>query len=172
MDRHFVTGSFVSHAGFLGETEYAAVLDSIVIACVDIILVNITGEMLLGKRTTEPQPDYWIIGGRMKPGESLEEAAARNLKRELGIELGTDRFTYLTTLSLVWARRAQEPKDNGSHTISVTMVANVSDGEIAGIRPNEEYSELLWIRPATVRYGTGFHPALVQYAEELLARTK
>jgi len=153
----------------MGDREYAAVLDSIVIACVDIILINGMREMLLGKRTREPQPDYWIIGGRMKPGESFEEAAARNIKRELGIELGPERFTYLTTLSLVWARRAQEPKDNGSHMISITMAANVNDEEIASIRPNDEYSELRWIRPATIRYGTGFHPALIQYAEELLA---
>ena len=51
--RHFVTGKFESHAGFLPDEIYTKVLDSIVVTCVDVV-VFYQWKMLLGKRAIEP----------------------------------------------------------------------------------------------------------------------
>lgn len=144
MHRHFVTGSFKSHATHLSDEDYGILLDTVAIACVDIVVLNQYDEMLLGKRTREPQPDWWIIGGRMIPGESFEQAAARNLLRELGLDIEPNRFHYLDTFSLVWSKRTQPPQNNGCHTISITMFVTLTDREITTITPNDEYSELKW----------------------------
>lgn len=162
---HFEEEGFVSHAKFLPDEIYAQVLDSIVIACVDIALIDSDGEMLLGKRQVEPQADWWIIGGRMRPGESFEEAASRNVKRELGLTINPNRFHYLCTYSTVWAMRAQKPKANGSHSVSITMVLRVSDDEITRIQHNEEYAALQWMDVHRVANSSNFHPAVVMVAK-------
>lgn len=55
--RHFVTGEFKPPAAFLSDEDYSKMLDSMVIACIDCILLNRKGEMLLGKRKSEPLKD-------------------------------------------------------------------------------------------------------------------
>jgi ADP-ribose pyrophosphatase YjhB (NUDIX family) len=164
---HFVTGKFTSHATWLSEKKYAMVLDNVVITCVDIICLY-RGKMLVGKRTQEPWPKEWIVGGRQKPGESFEQAGARNLKRELGLTIDPRRLRYFSATSLVWDTRAQPPQHHGCHVTSITLVCRLSRQEVAAIRPNEEYSEVQWVEPRSIiRRKKFFHPALVVWAKQL-----
>lgn len=159
--QHYVEEGFVSRAKFMSDEDYSAALDSLVLACVDVVVVNRdSGKMLLGKRVQEPQADWWIIGGRMRPGESFHETISRNVKRELGLEIEPSRFQYLCIYSTVWARRAQEPKDHGSHTISITMLLEVSDEEANMIAPNEEYEYIQWVSTQRVVEDESLHPAV------------
>lgn len=165
---HFVTGDFKSHAGFLSDEDYAKVLDNIVITCADCLVIN-KNKILLGKRTYEPQPDWWIIGGRMRPGESFETAAARNTKREIGLDIKPSRFRYFSAYSSVWARRAQAPQDHGSHTISIIMILEISNTEAEAIKLGEGFEKIQWIKPKDIiARAKEFHPELVSYARDLI----
>lgn len=157
---HFVTKQFISHGQYLNDTDYAKVLDNVVIAVVDCVLINYGKEILLGKRTREPWPNWWMIGGRMKPGESFEQTAARNVKRELTLDIDPARFIYVGCYSMVWGMRAQAPQENGCHTLSVTMMLRVSEDETRQIMPNDEYHELKWIKLADAEKDGDLHPAL------------
>ncbi|MEK6883755.1 MAG: NUDIX domain-containing protein, partial [Nanoarchaeota archaeon] len=97
---HFHEKGFIPHSEFLSEENYAMVLDNVVVTCVDICVINTKGQILLGKRTWYPMPNWWIIGGRMKPGESFNESASRNIKRELGLNISPDRFERLWEYSM------------------------------------------------------------------------
>ncbi len=166
--RHFIEKGFTPQGRRLGDEAYAQAIDSLVIACVDIILLDAKGEMLLGKRSYYPAKGWWIVGGRMRPGESFEEAAARNVKRELGLEISTERFSCLGLYSFVWAIRRQPPVENGSHTISVTMTLAVTDSEKAEVHPNEEYEEMKWWDPKLVAQDPQFLLPIRQYAIDIL----
>src|SRR5947209_4485068 len=83
-DRQYVTGERPGgRAALLPEAQYVAALDALVIVCVDVIPLH-EGRMLLSRRTREPQPDWWINGGRMRAGELYGEAAARLMRTEIG----------------------------------------------------------------------------------------
>lgn len=168
---HFVTGDFKSHSGWVTDEEYGRIRDNIVRTVVDCILIN-KGKMLLGKRSREPQSDWWVIGGGMKPGESFEQAAKRNLKRELNLDINLSRFRYFDIYSFVWSKRTEPPQENGCHDVSVTMILEISDEEIARITPNDEYEDLDWFDPKIVAKSENFHPAVVIYATELIAYLK
>jgi ADP-ribose pyrophosphatase YjhB (NUDIX family) len=157
----YIEPNYEPHPVFLSDEIYAQVLDSIVITCVDIVLVN-NGRILLGKRAWYPQADWWLIGGRMKPGEELEATAARNLKRELGLTIAPDRFSYLTAFSTAWRLRRHAPADHGTHTTSFVMTVTLTDTEAASIKLNEEYTAQQWIAPADLLANPQFHPALRQ----------
>lgn len=68
--------------------DYKKIVEVLPILCVDIIIKNRTGEYLLIKRANEPLKDqWWVIGGRVLKGESLEQAAKRKVKEEVGLEI-------------------------------------------------------------------------------------
>ncbi len=51
-----------------------------------------------------------LRSGCPQAGETPAEAAARNVLRELKIDISPDRFKYLCHASLLWQFRHQEPK--------------------------------------------------------------
>ena len=53
----------------------ARALDCFVKGCADLFLTDAKGRVCLGKRKVHPQPDWWLLGGRMKAGDTIQEAA-------------------------------------------------------------------------------------------------
>jgi len=60
-----------------------------------VLPVNAEGQVLLlfGCDPARPDSPYWFtIGGVVEPGETLEQAAVRELREETGIEVGPDEL--------------------------------------------------------------------------------
>ena len=96
------------------------------------LVISSDGEsVLLGQRKVEPQPDWWFIGGRARPGDTTREAASRNVKRELGLELPPERFSVVGTYSMVWRMRQQDPATNGTADISTVHALQLTAEEEA-----------------------------------------
>lgn len=68
--------------------QYKDILNVLPILCVDIVARNSSGEYLLIKRKNEPKKGrWWVIGGRVLKGETLEQAVIRKVKEETGIKV-------------------------------------------------------------------------------------
>ena len=68
--------------------KYVDIVKDLPILCADIVLQNTRGEYLLIKRNNEPLKDeWWVIGGRVLKGETMEEAAIRKVKQETGLQI-------------------------------------------------------------------------------------
>ena len=68
--------------------KYVDIVKDLPILCADIVLQNTRGEYLLIKRNNEPLKDeWWVIGGRVLKGETMEEAAIRKVKQETGLKV-------------------------------------------------------------------------------------
>jgi ADP-ribose pyrophosphatase YjhB (NUDIX family) len=172
---HFVTGNFTPQNVYLGDKEYGMALDCLVKACTDLLILDSDDhsdcKLLLGKRIVEPQPDWWYVGGRMKPGETPEQSISRLVKRELHLLVEPSRFQQLGTHSYVWARRQQPPMDNGTCDISVVLTLVLLPGEADCIYMDEkEYSEFRWFSVSEVIADASFHPALRASARDIWQR--
>ena len=122
-------------------------------------------------RKVEPQPDWWFVGGRARPGDTTQAAAARNVKRELGLAIDAARFEVLAHYSFVWRFRQQAPQANGTADISTVHTLRLTAEEAAAVKLDErEYRDSRWIATTEVIEGEGFHPALRQAARDLLAQ--
>ncbi len=181
--KHFVTGNFTSHASFVDDKTYSLILDNIVKATCDIVVVRESDRhVLLGKRVGLPWSDWWVPGGRLFCGEDIPTTVARILKRELGVDLyGASspsdkealqkRIRNLNHFTFCWDSRTQPPQENGTCDVSVITMITVSDAEVQGVtlKPSE-YSELKWIDPLSppVESAT-YHPALKQALRDLTA---
>lgn len=112
---------------FIPDDKYAQIMEALPILCVDVLLHNSKGECLLVKRANEPlKGQWWVIGGRVLKGETLEQAAIRKVKEEAGLIINsvkpigyyeeishTNRFGSLTPL----------------HAVSVVFSAVVDDSQ-------------------------------------------
>lgn len=68
--------------------QYKKIAEVLPILCVDVIIKNHNGEYMLIKRANEPlKGQWWVIGGRVLKGESLDQAAKRKVYEEVGLEI-------------------------------------------------------------------------------------
>jgi len=75
---------------FIPKEEYARIMGVLPILCVDVAVQNSEGQYLLIRRANEPLKDqWWVIGGRVLKGETLEQAAVRKVREEVGLNVGS-----------------------------------------------------------------------------------
>lgn len=68
--------------------EYSRIIEVLPILCVDVAVQNSKGEYLLVRRTNEPlKGKWWVVGGGVLKGETLEQAAIRKVKEEIGLKV-------------------------------------------------------------------------------------
>lgn len=73
---------------YLSDEDYDFIYSRSPRICVDLIIKNSKGEVLLTERDIEPYKNHWHFpGGRIKFRETAETAIQRILKGELGQEL-------------------------------------------------------------------------------------
>jgi colanic acid biosynthesis protein WcaH len=70
--------------------QYNQIIEVLPILCVDVIVMNTRGEYLLIKRANEPRKgQWWVIGGRLLKGETLEQAVLRKVCEETSLKVET-----------------------------------------------------------------------------------
>jgi len=159
---HYETGEYAKNSTFLEDEEYARALDCIVKGCADVLLRDSEGRILIGYRNVEPAANGpWFIGGRIKVGDSVFQAARINVRRECKIDIKEERFEVVHTSTHVWAKRKQAPSENGTGDVIVVSTATITDEEKANVEMvNTEYDGYAWKTPEEILKGEEFHPAL------------
>src|SRR3990167_946955 len=67
------------------EKEYRKIVGLVPIVCVDVVLAY-RGKYILVKRATEPLKGlWWVVGGRLRKGETTRLAAKRKVWEEVGL---------------------------------------------------------------------------------------
>lgn len=142
----FAEEGFVSHQEFLPDSEYARVLDNIIIPCLDLVIVA-GDKMLVGKRRDEPAiHQWWTSGGRWNVGEDRLEAAHRITKKELGLKIDPGRFIQLGFVpDFVWRTRAQKPVCHGCHMLSLFHFVVITEDEKRSVNIAPDFLDSRWV---------------------------
>ncbi|TDC61124.1 NUDIX hydrolase [Micromonospora sp. KC207] len=129
----------------LPDDDYARTLDNLVQANVDVIVHTRDGRVLLGYRKDLPLRDmFWVFGGRMKVGETLVNAAARALKRELGLDIGQKPVVLNHIYNVMWGSRSVAPEKRGFQTLLSLMTYECTDDEARSLAAADKTHE--WVR--------------------------
>lgn len=127
---------------FLSEGVYAAALESLVVVCVDVLVIDRQRKTaFLPQRKAKPMSGYWVIGGRVFAGEKEIDAMRRSLRRETSLDLPPERFTFLCVNRYMWTTRQQEPQNKGCDTLAYTFCAELSAEERATAARNLDPDE-------------------------------
>lgn len=105
----------------LPRDEYEQILERVPILCVDGVILNHDGRYLLVKRNNAPlQHEWWVPGGRVLKGESLEQAFHRKMREELGIDV-----KILMPIGFFEERHVDDPRGGpeGVHAVSIVFCA-------------------------------------------------
>ena len=76
---------------FIPEALYKKIIGIMPVVCVDAV-ININRSVLLLKRLDNPAKGlWWVSGGRVYKGETLEKAIIRNVKRETSLDVKIEK---------------------------------------------------------------------------------
>lgn len=122
-----------------------------VVLTVDVLITDDQGRLLLLRRGTEPFKGHWVLpGGIVEPGETVEQAALREAREEVGLQLRIVRLVG------VYSQPGRDPR--GSF-VSIAFHAEVVGGELA---VSEEAHAFHWSPPGE-ELAMGFdHGRIVQ----------
>jgi ADP-ribose pyrophosphatase YjhB (NUDIX family) len=146
---------------FIPKDIYGKILDLVPISTADFVLTrtNHQGqkEFALGRRLEPPWAgNYAVPGGRIIWGESPDEAVARHLKREFGIDVREDNAVprFVGCLSVM-----NPSSKHGGQWHSIWHLYEVQVGQNTKIIPNRENTKVSWFTeinrrwPAPIRRG-------------------
>jgi len=175
---HFPAGPRIhAESDYLPDDLMGAVEKNIAYACTDVALRNPdTGEIFLGTRQTEPQLGPWLVGGRNKYGLGIDENAALQVEKDLGLkEISPSRFKFIATYSTTFPAASPNRQDHGRHTVNSTMLLDLKTEEIDELNAKlgngeirDEYSSGHWYKPDDISSpGSDFPDALRQFVRDL-----
>ena len=110
---------------FIPEEEYARIMNVLPILCVDVAVQDAKGQYLLIRRANEPlKGQWWVIGGRVMKGETLEQAAVRKVREEAGMNVCSVKpIGYYEDVSEMNPLGLSSPQ----HSVSVVFSARFDD---------------------------------------------
>ncbi|NPA76967.1 MAG: NUDIX hydrolase [Candidatus Diapherotrites archaeon] len=98
---------------------------------VDCVIMK-DGKVLLLKRAHEPFNGYWVLpGGHVESNESVEDAAVREMREELGLDVEIGRLIGVFS----------DPHRDPRGLVSVAFLARAAGGDV---QLNREASEYAW----------------------------
>lgn len=97
------------------------------------------GKVLLVKRARQPSQNRWAIpGGKIKPGETLQQAAEREMLEETGLHVHASRPIHAFDLI------ESEQQSIRFHYVIVDMLAHLLGGELHAA---DDASHAQWFSP-------------------------
>lgn len=130
---------------------------------IDLVVENAKGEILLGLRKNRPAKDSWFVpGGRVRKGESLDGAFRRLAQEELG-----QAFERSDAELLGLYEHFYEDSVFGSqpatHYVVLAHRVHVAD---LGKLPEDQHSRYRWWTPEAMRESADVHENTRAYVSE------
>jgi colanic acid biosynthesis protein WcaH len=81
---------------FLNKAEFSNVIAATPLVSIDLVIENLSNEVLLGYRKNRPAQGYWFVpGGRILKDECMDDAFKRLTLAELGTEFSRCQAGFL-----------------------------------------------------------------------------
>jgi len=125
------------------ENLYREIISELPIICVDVVIRNESGRVLLARRKNEPiKGHWWVVGGRIISGESAHQACIRKTFEETGLKI--DELRFLGFYEDVFEKNAfNVPKPY--HTLSLAFETQMSIEQVEkAIHLDSQHTEWGW----------------------------
>lgn len=127
----------MTNTTYLTDEDYNFIYSRVPRICVDLLIKNKLGEILLTKRDIEPYKNHWHLpGGRIKFRETVEEALHRIALAELGYHLNVN-YRLIGSIQFLTEEQQGNPRHSISlvHLIEYNEFGKLTDGAFFGQLP-------------------------------------
>ena len=153
----------------LSQEDFKSLVKSAPLFAIDLVLLNDQNQILLGQRKNPPAKDYWFVpGGRVFKGESLEQAVKRISEAEIGCELKLEQLSLLGIYDHFYDDSFFD-SETTTHYINATHIVRLDAQQLE--LPTEQHRDYRWLSvqelesdPSVHSYSKIFLPNLKQWS--------
>jgi len=138
-----------AETGKIPLTLYELITDSIPIASVEAIISKDNSLLFLRRKNSPAKGQWWFPGGRIRKGETLEEALYREVKEETGLQVIKSKL--INVYSRIFDER---------HDITIAYLCKCKGNKII---LNNEHTEYTYFKSLPKH----IHPYLIQVIQDL-----
>lgn len=143
------------HQGWLIDDAFRDVVAHTPLVSLDFVVTNTRGEWLLGQRLNRPARGSWFVpGGRVRKGESLEAAARRLTRSELGQSNELSGMRFLGVYQHFYADSMLDPGLSTHYVVLAYQLILDLDLETL---PREQHGGYRWWSPHSIADDKAVH---------------
>jgi len=121
------------------EETYKLILAHMPFPCVDIIVATENGVLLVWRDNEPAKDQWWLPGGRVFKGETLEECALRKAREEVNLECSFKRLVHVEETIFETG-----PWNIPVHTVNVCALLEPIDDRIPVL--DNMHSKIWWLK--------------------------
>ena len=160
-----MTVSREGHSRKLSADEFLELIKHAPLVSIDLILENEAGDILVGYRKNSPAKNTWFVpGGRIRKGETLNNAFTRITHEELGIAMQRTAAEFIGIFEHFYQDNFLEVPDVGTHYVVLAFRLAAPD-ELSW--PAGQHSEFRWLSTAAAASDEAVHPYTRAYFSAL-----
>ena len=135
---------------------FKTVVDNAPLFAIDLVVVNESDEILVGKRLNAPAKDWWFVpGGRVFKNERLSVAFQRLSRGELGAQYSLEQAHLLGLFEHFYDNSVFD-STTSTHYINATHLLRVKTDEL-NLPTGEQHLNYRWVPLSDVESDTTIH---------------
>lgn len=128
----------------LSKNDFKNIISLTPLVAIDFIL-EYDNRFLLGKRINEPAKGYFFVpGGRIRKGETLENACKRLSYNELGIIVNFDKMTPHMNMEHIYPNSVFD-RNLETHYVCLSYYYKLNREEYNNLNLKDQHSGILWL---------------------------
>ena len=131
----------------LSRDDFLRVIAATPLVSIDLVIRKPGGEVLVGLRRNRPARDSWFVpGGRIYKGETLEQAFSRTVEAEVGASWELEQASSLGNFTHIYPDNALEEAHVGTHYVVLAYQVDVAEDFLP--RQSDQHNEWRWVKLA------------------------
>jgi colanic acid biosynthesis protein WcaH len=147
---------------FLAGGDFARIVRLTPLVSIDLVVKDPQGRALVGLRVNEPAKGKYFVPGRViLKNETIQDAFARILTAEIGIEASLDDAAFLGVFEHFYDTNRFGDPDYGTHYVVLAYEICLDQRPL--IKTDSQHSHVRWMSEAEICREDGVHPNTKAY---------
>jgi ADP-ribose pyrophosphatase YjhB (NUDIX family) len=127
---------------------------------VSVLVINKEGEFVLVRRNRNPYKDLLDVpGGFVDKGETAEQAAIREIKEELNLELSAIKY---------FGSYPEEYEYKGVIVDVLTALYIAKEIDTANVKADDDAAEIVFLKPENINYDDIGFPSMKKFLKDFV----
>lgn len=156
----------MKNAGWLQDSDFISAVGALPLVSVDLVVVNATGQLLLGQRRNAPARGWWFTpGGRVRKNEAFASCIQRVAASELGLKAADLQGARLMGVWDHFYEDSAFSSEASTHYVNLPHVLKLEYALDLDALPLDQHSGWRWQEPQDAAVSEDVHPYVRVYAQ-------